>query len=834
MIALAMIIADKEPLDIIARCLYSVAPHVEGIYLTLNGKSKTKTKKAKELESAIKTLCIARKYPEPVIDYIKWTKNFSEARNHNFSCVPKDFDYILWLDSDDILRGGENLKDLEVEAKEKGFGAVFFNYLYRVELDEDMKIREVLIEHLRERLIRNDGSYVWVAPIHETLVPQRETIQTDSGLCDVVHLSTEERAQSAIFRNIEILEEQLKSQGTKKDPRTLYYLAKAYFDLRDEEHWNKAEEMINAYLNGSKENTPSGWGEERAQAWEYLAEIYRTRMQTNKAIKATANALIECPEFPNFYIDMALNYLYARDWKKARFWATLAQQVPYPKTTLVTNPRDMKLRTLEVLFNVAMNTNNLEEAWATAVKVAEIIPDDEMAVKRAEELSKLRKDNEAAHKIISIARYLNETNQSDKIKSLIGAIPKGMEEEPVMISLRKDFTPARKWDDDEIAIMCGRGFEKWSPQNLGKGIGGSEEAVIYLSRELSRMGWRVTVFGDPQDEAGEYEGVKYVPYYLFNENDRFNILIGWRNIGLFDLPIKAKKAYLWLHDIANPMEYTTERVDKITKIFALSKWHRDNIPNVPDEKFMITGNGINVADFEKLDAENIQRDPHRVFYGSSYDRGLEHLLNVWPDVKKAVPDATLHVCYGWKLFESFYRNNPERMAWKAKMEELLKQDGVTDMGRVSQVEVLRESYRSGVWAYPSHFGEISCINAMKNQASGAIPVVCAYAALKETVQYGTKINVDNDDIYDPKIQEEFKEALIKALKDTEWQDETRHKMMPWAREHFSWLQVALQWDKELKHDKLREAAENVLELAPEAQEYIPVELQERMGYEQTY
>ncbi len=84
------------------------------------------------------------------------------------------------------------------------------------------------------------------------------------------------------------------------------------------------------------------------------------------------------------------------------------------------------------------------------------------------------------------------------------------------------------------------------------------------------------------------------------------------------------------------------------------------------------------------------RNNYRIIWSSSYDRGLDILLKMWPDIKKAVPEAELHVFYGWQLFEFFYRNNPERMAWMGKVNELMKQDGVTHHGRVPQHELKEE------------------------------------------------------------------------------------------------------------------------------------------------
>lgn len=184
---------------------------------------------------------------------------------------------------------------------------------------------------------------------------------------------------------------------------------------------------------------------------------------------------------------------------------------------------------------------------------------------------------------------------------------------------------------------------------------------------------------------------------------------------------------------------------------------------------------------------------HNVIYTSSYDRGLEHLLKMWPEIKKAVPDAELHIFYGWQLFVKFYQNNPSSMGWKKKMDEMMKADGVTDHGRVTQDELIPWIEKSAIWAYPTHFGEISCISAMKAQAFGAIPVVINYAALQTTVQFGIKVD---GDIYDKETQDEFKKQLIGLLKDDKRQAEIREPMMKWAKNEFTWNKVAADWQKE--------------------------------------
>jgi len=221
---------------------------------------------------------------------------------------------------------------------------------------------------------------------------------------------------------------------------------------------------------------------------------------------------------------------------------------------------------------------------------------------------------------------------------------------------------------------------------------------------------------------------------------------------------------------------------------------------------------------------------YRCFYGSSYDRGLEHLLKIWGDVKKAVPEAELNIAYGWQLFVRFYQNNPSSMAWKAKMDELMKQDGIIHHNRLSQDKVKELMKRCGIWAYPTHFGEISCINAMKAQAWGAIPVVINFAALKTTVQHG--IRVDGD-IYEKTVREEYKKHLISALQDHSWQEQIRGPMMRWASKKFPWAVTAKQWSKEFKRDELKEAMDIVLKADPKAEKLLPVQLQQKHNFKET-
>lgn len=609
-IALSMIVrGDGEDDRKMNRALESIAPYVDGIYVTVTGPRNLVAK----TEEVLKKYNVNISYHEALWtaekESVDWLEEFfgykpelkpgdklfmfDDARNYSMDQIPKDYDWYLWMDSDDVFVHGDRLHELAQVGIQQNIEAFYFNYLYQAEFDEKGNIKHRIIEHLRERLLRNNGVFKWIAPIHETLIEQRPTRKTDNYDCEVIHLATDEDRIGSLRRNLKNLE--LSIYQTKgKDPRPIYYLAKALYDLRTTETDNKCIPLIMRYLIGEDK---SGWPEERAQAWEYLAEIYRRRGEHNNAIKSALNSFTE-PTEPTMtpFLNLAISFMVKQQWELALFWVKIATSIPEKKTTLVKNVKDIQGRTLEVVYNACLNLSKVDEAHAAAVKLVDLYPDDQTVKDAFAFISRVKAERDVSMKITELANFLKQTGERDKIKPLLNSIPAIAVNNPFMVQLYKENNPPKAWDEKEITIYCGPGFTNWSPKQLdnpgGSFVGGSEEAVINMSRELARSGWKVTVFGDPGNDEGIHEGVEYLPYYKFNKLDNFNILISWRQLGFFDQELNARKKYLWLHDIPNKMEYAPERWNKIDKIFVLSKWHRDQIDHVPDEKVWITTNGI--------------------------------------------------------------------------------------------------------------------------------------------------------------------------------------------------------------------------------------------------
>lgn len=179
--------------------------------------------------------------------------------------------------------------------------------------------------------------------------------------------------------------------------------------------------------------------------------------------------------------------------------------------------------------------------------------------------------------------------------------------------------------------------------------------------------------------------------------------------------------------------------------------------------------------------------PHSVGYFSAYYRGLECLLDMWDRIREQVPDATIDVYYGWESWVGLEGEDDFYYRMEEKFEQY-KDKGVTVHGRVSHEELAKAMKQIQVWAYPTQFEEIHCITALKAQEAGCYPVVTNVAALKETVQSGTKLNTRR--IYiDEYQQQKFIKEVVDALREgktgtpvggTDWSD------------------VARQWHTELK------------------------------------
>jgi glycosyltransferase involved in cell wall biosynthesis len=776
-LSLAMIVkGTAEEADHLQKALISTRGIFDEIVIVAN------TPKGIPIAPEVKKVCDQHKanYYEAV-----WNKDFAEIRNISFEKCHGE--YIFWMDADDTIDKPFKLRQL-VEELPPNVDAVFLNYLY--EVDEYGAVKN---QHLRERVIKNNQAMEWKGRLHETLIDKRTTHKIVSDEVQIIHHADDKRRDAALERNTEILQEQLKSEGDKPDPRTLFYLASCYVDLGA---YRAAAEMYELYLQ------LSGWREERSQAWHQIGNIRRKLGLDGSAKEAYLKAILEDPYNKDPFVSIGEMYYLDQKFEEAVTWIEMALQRPDRKTTVVQNPLNYTYKPLLIYAESQFNLGNIQQAINAAEK-ANKIRNDELTNEMIKTFKKVQGHQLAAQAFVDLARFLELEGEKDKAKKMFKSlVPKSLMDNPYLLRMRKKYFEPKIWPRNSVVIYTGEcSIGNWGPWSLADGIGGSEEAIIRLSKRLVEKGYEVTVYSMPGNRAGKYDGVTWKNYWEFDSRDEFDILIGWRNPWLFENRFKARKTYVWMHDVMPAEEFTAKRLSNITKVMVLSNYHRNLFKNVPDDKIFITANGIDVDDFKG--SEKSKRNPHKLIYTSSHTRGLSLILDIWPQVITAVPDARLDIFYGWNSFVAINKDNPERLEWMEKMKQKIAMlDGVTDHGKVSQETIAKETMSSGVWVYPTPFPEISCITAMKCQAGGAVPVVSDYAALDETVQYGYKQHIqeywDGAVSWNKDSAAKFTQKLIEMLLDEKKQAKIRKKMIPWAKKHFTWDKVADQWDDEFK------------------------------------
>lgn len=695
--------------------------------------------------------------------------NFAAARNKSLSeCTG---DYVLWLDADDHPGGLKALR----EFIEGHLHVDVFDALYDYAKDGQ---GNSVSNHIRERVVRNNGKFVWkgaeLGLIHETLVAEnfRPTrLDVPKNVFRVEHVPEDGHDVSSSTRNhVALLYEYIKTKG--KDPRTTYYLGTSFFNTKQ---FDFAIKVLQEYIK------VGGWDEERYRAWIRMAEAYHQLNDKESSRNAYLNAIKELPDYPDAYMGIGESYHAGGEYGKAIEFLLMGLQKPVPRTKSAIDMVRYAFRPLPFLALSSLELGKLDSAYEW-FKKAEKVNGKHPWVAQYKPLFEEMKDLDDYVKSFVKVGQLAQKYYPATLSKLADSIPAEIQDQEVLLSFKRRYSSPKVWSDKSVVLFCSAAFEEWGPDSLVTGCGGSEEAVIHLSKRWAQMGWEVTVYNNcPREEVRD--GVEWKRFETFNPRDDFNILIAWRNNPFLE-PKKAKKKYCDVHDVPNNQFYTPESL-KDVKVMAKSEYHKSLFPQLQDDNFTIIPNGIVTRRFS-----NPEKVRNNLVWTSSYDRGLEYLLEMWPDIKKEVPDATIDVYYGFNLFdESAFGKSDAGRLWKEKMLDLLNQEGVTHHGRVGS-EVVAEAYKKAeVWAFPTNFPEIDCITATKAMAAGCVPITTDYAVMKERNQ-GLIIN---GDITESETQERFKKELISLLKDDERKSRIRSKI---DVSNFDWDDIARRWNEE--------------------------------------
>lgn len=778
--------------------------------------------------------------------------DFGAARRAAFAEATTD--YILWLDADDVLERSERLLPIVADMASRNLDMGFLAYDYARDAEGRTYYRQ-----WRERIIRR-GCANWVNPVHEVLLPTRAitSARYDEGP-NVAHHRKADRPGPA-HRNYKILLRQIhqdKQAGREVDPRTLFYLGQ-------ESRWVEPERSVKfyeEYLQKSGWGEERAAAHVALGQMREFGQLPGTP-EDNYAIanREYATAAAEMPDNPDGLFGLARIAYLRKRYHDCVGFTERGFKIGNTESMLGANPMDRVYRP-HVYYNHALGlVGRIDEAIASCRAGLTVCPDDPgvpggapgmlkhnlsvweaakadaqppAAPKPVLELSK-DEDVEAppeanipADAMVIWAMQLWKQVahvERDAIKSreLLRALPAVVQRDPVWAKLKAstvrrfppEWIPRPEADATEptatsskkrVVIYTGGCFEAWNPDSPREvGIGGSETACIEMAKHLAALGCKVDVYNEykASHQGNMWDGVTYHHHSEFKGAD-CDVFISSRAPWAIDNfgPVKAGVKLLWVHDIhcgAND-PHMQRWLLKFDRILCLSEWHkgffRSVYPTVDPARVVVTRNGIDPGRF----ATPVPKTNSMVF-SSSPNRGLDWLLPNFQMVRQRVPDAELHIYYGFDCWEAIARANDnqaelqEIARYKEAIRAAVAQGGVHYHGRRPQPEVAEAYLRAKVWPYLTGFTETSCITAMEAQAAGAVPVCSSLAALGETVKHGSLF--DNNDLQTP---QRWFDEVIHMLTDEPYRAFVAEAGRKYALENLSWKSLAADWLKMFDH-----------------------------------
>ena len=340
-------------------------------------------------------------------------------------------------------------------------------------------------------------------------------------------------------------------------------------------------------------------------------------------------------------------------------------------------------------------------------------------------------------------------------------------------------------------------IEPWSWQNLDIGIGGSETSHIELAWRLAALGHEVMSYTAlPDGDAGEWRSVEWrdLSEADLSEDGLWIIYRQPSALKQFE-PTPTRRAWLVCQDVYYPD--WCEETAKAERVLALCRTHQGYLANLApylNGNLVLSSNGVRVDLIDELTP--VKRNPKRLIYSSSPDRGLATLLKIFERAREQVEDLELHIFYGLDNIEKIVaQHGGNRQPWQASfdaMEEAKSLDGVTWHGRVGQRQLYEEFTKSGLWVYPTDFTETSCISCMEAQCLGAIPITRPYWATLDNVKHG--VFIEGNPVGDALIRARYVDAVVRVASNSDAQEIIRQPMMTETRQRCDWQRVAEQWD----------------------------------------
>ena len=628
-------------------------------------------------------------YQEPFI-------NFRNSRNRLLDLAGKSCKYTLMLDDTYVIQG--NLREFLETVRGDQFSTSFSLY-----------IKSDDVEYASNRVLKSECGLKYLYKIHEVI--QYENNVNVIIPIQIAHIFDgrfeymEERTMERKKLDLKLLFEEL--QEDPNNSRTHYYLGQTYNLLKDYEnayryfleranHPNEGflQEKIDAIFEAAraanfKLNCP--WSECEV-LYERAYELDKTR--------------------PDSIYFLGIHYYLeggSKNRKKAYEYFKLGFEIGYPLHCQYSLKPTLSFHFLpKFLTQLCYEYENYE----LGEKCAKLFLDNNLP-------------NMDMYLVIEswykIFVYMNQYIRID--------------EKTTILRLDKNDKPI-------LCFVADGGFAPWSGSSiLSTGVGGSETYIIEMARHIQKHGFFQVIVFCNCEKPEIFEGVYYYhlkQYFEFIKYTHVHTAIISRYTEYYPATTLStvNNIYMVAHDLTlSGMVFPIH--PKLRKIFCLTEWHvsyYETIFPILKAYFVPFYYGINPL-FE-LTEETAIKEKNSFIYSSYATRGLLQLLQMWPKITDAYPDASLHI-YTDVEGEWVNRVEPEMMK---EIKSILFESASTCPllnvqyhGWVDKSTLANAWKRAEYWLYPCIFMETFCLTALEAAITKTVAITNDLAALQNTV-----------------------------------------------------------------------------------------------------
>ena len=232
-LSLGIALIAKDAAHTLPACLDSIRPYAQQIVVGVDLRTTDNTKKVAKAHGAeVHDVQVAWEHS---CDYhgTIWAQHFADARNASFQYLDPSLDWWMWVDSDDVLYGGENLAGL-LQKVDPRYAAIWLPYVYSTIQGRSNT------EFHRERLLRNkvqrgdqltQQNWEWKYRVHEVVVPHPDGSMFGNDDVKIVHQEGIHRTDNSAKRNLLLLEIDLEEDP--RDARATFYMGIQYFAMAE-------------------------------------------------------------------------------------------------------------------------------------------------------------------------------------------------------------------------------------------------------------------------------------------------------------------------------------------------------------------------------------------------------------------------------------------------------------------------------------------------------------------------------------------------------------------------------------------------------------------------